>query len=1246
MKLTYNRFIAAVFCILLLALVGVPVSATTYYVSTTGNDSNDGLTEASPLLSIDIADRNGWLHPGDIVNVAAGTYDIDAMPYDAFNKAWGFSTRVCNGTALAPITYRAQGNVTINLGTGNSRTWWVISNHLVIDGFHINGGANGVNIREGNTGSEVKNCWFSNSPLPVQTCLGAGDIKIHNNVIGPSTGPGMYVDSSWGGVVYGTTYVYNNTFIDISAWAFCNWTPTLLKNNIFYHCTNMLYSQTPSTLTNSNNMFCWGVYGVTYGGFAVPGAGEVENDPMFVDAINNDYHLQAGSPAIDTGTIVGMPYNGTAPDMGAFETDAAQVLPGIVTGTVTDSVTGQPISGVTVRLIDGSGGVGVDFQTGANGVYTIEWAAGTWTLTTLGKLGYRAAITSATIVSNESRTVNIQLTPATSPSTFYVSTSGNDVTNDGLSAGSAWATIDKGDRDSLLIPGDTVVVLEGTYDISGMAGITLSKCGGNAAAPITYRAQGSVNIYRGATVGAAVTLTGAAKNIVLDGFQITGGSPIVSITTNGAGAAMTNDEIKNCWLSGKALYYNDPALSLRQVGGNKIHHNLIDPQSDAARGIQSWASPGGDRIDNNTIVNTTDWAFLYLTTTQPVEFKNNIISGSPTGIFVENAGSQLDHTNNAFFNVDTPYGGSAAPGVGETTTVDPLLTFDYHLGAGSPAIDAGIFVGLSYNGSAPDLGAFESAGAATSTGVVSGRVTSAAIGLGLSGALVQLKDGAGTAVASATTDSDGYYSISWLTGSWTVAVSNARGYADASSGATITADTTTVVNFSLTAVVQTYYVGPSGNDSNSGTSADQAWATVDKGDRDNLLNPGDTVVVLEGTYDVSGTTGIVLNKCGGNVGAPITYTAQGNVIIDRGTNSGAALTLTGAAQNIVLDGFHITGGSPILEITTGGAGAAMTNDEVKNCRLSNKAVIYNDPALSMRQVGGNKIHHNIIDPQSVVARGMQSWASPGGDKIDNNTIVNTTDWAFLYLTTTQPAEFKNNIISGSPTGIFVENSGSQLDHTNNILFGVTTPYGGVATAGAGETTTVDPMLVNPTDGDFRLRVGSPAINAGVDVGLPFLGTAPDLGALESNPATSSVAGIVSVNTSGNPGIAGATVQTVGGSVVSTTTNVNGSYSLDLSAGSYTLEASKEGCLPLQKSIVVANGGVTVVDFALNLDLTEVATIQSLSMVIDGKTVRLAPAKAVTVSSDIFGDGSYYIEEPDRTAGIKVVGGTAVAAGDR
>ena len=45
-------------------------------------------------------------------------------------------------------------------------------------------------------------------------------------------------------------------------------------------------------------------------------------------------------------------------------------------------------------------------------------------------------------------------------------------------------------------------------------------------------------------------------------------------------------------------------------------------------------------------------------------------------------------------------------------------------------------------------------------------------------------------------------------------------------------------------------------------------------------------------------------------------------------------------------------------------------------------------------------------------------------------------------------------------------------------------------------TPADPAFTNAGTGDFTLQAGSPAIDAGVDVGLPYLGTAPDCGYAE------------------------------------------------------------------------------------------------------------------------------------------------------
>lgn len=43
------------------------------------------------------------------------------------------------------------------------------------------------------------------------------------------------------------------------------------------------------------------------------------SNPLFVNVGVGDYHLQSSSPVINKGINVGLPYSGSAPDLGAYE---------------------------------------------------------------------------------------------------------------------------------------------------------------------------------------------------------------------------------------------------------------------------------------------------------------------------------------------------------------------------------------------------------------------------------------------------------------------------------------------------------------------------------------------------------------------------------------------------------------------------------------------------------------------------------------------------------------------------------------------------------------------------------------------------------------------------------------------------------------------------------------------------------------------------------------------------------------
>jgi hypothetical protein len=66
------------------------------------------------------------------------------------------------------------------------------------------------------------------------------------------------------------------------------------------------------------------------------GTGNIDVDPLFVDPVNKDFHLRAGSPCIDTGDPNSPPDpDGTRADMGAFYYNQAPTL------TITKLIAGK-----------------------------------------------------------------------------------------------------------------------------------------------------------------------------------------------------------------------------------------------------------------------------------------------------------------------------------------------------------------------------------------------------------------------------------------------------------------------------------------------------------------------------------------------------------------------------------------------------------------------------------------------------------------------------------------------------------------------------------------------------------------------------------------------------------------------------------------------------------------------------------------------------------------------------------------
>jgi len=285
---------------------------------------------------------------------------------------------------------------------------------------------------------------------------------------------------------------------------------------------------------------------------------------------------------------------------------------------------------------------------------------------------------------------------------------------------------------------------------------------------------------------------------------------------------------------------------------------------------------------------------------------------------------------------------------------------------------------------------------------------------------------------------------------------------------------------------RTFHVSPEGNNADDGRTPSTTWATVDRGDRDGMLLPGDTVVVAAGTYTLSGPLGV----CAGTAEKPITYKADGKVVVNCASGATYALQIKWPARYIVLDGFTLQGGQSPLGLTD------TTGNQIKNCLISDRTPGSSAPLVYLSSSGSNRVHHSIIGPAVAAGTsGIVDENSLGDDEFHNNTIADVTEWGINVVggSGAPGMEFRNNIIVKAAGGIRTDNP--SLAHSHNILYWITqTLYQGTA-AGQQERTT-SPLFFDGANRDYRLRTGSPAIDAGVNVGLPYDGPAPDIGALE------------------------------------------------------------------------------------------------------------------------------------------------------
>jgi len=164
----------------------------------------------------------------------------------------------------------------------------------------------GGGIHSGYGGSDSNivryNLIVNNNNYGIAGYGGTNETKIYNNTIYGSVSPGGY-----SGIYLFTAGVYS------------------VKNNVVVGNYNYgIDGNSGTTITCTNNLFYGYLTAATHN---VTCTSSVTSGPLFVSTVTRDFHLQAGSPAIDAGTGVGLTRDfsgnivpfGSAPDIGAYE---------------------------------------------------------------------------------------------------------------------------------------------------------------------------------------------------------------------------------------------------------------------------------------------------------------------------------------------------------------------------------------------------------------------------------------------------------------------------------------------------------------------------------------------------------------------------------------------------------------------------------------------------------------------------------------------------------------------------------------------------------------------------------------------------------------------------------------------------------------------------------------------------------------------------------------------------------------
>ncbi len=256
---------------------------------------------------------------------------------------------------------------------------------------------------------------------------------------------------------------------------------------------------------------------IIYGDGTITGGTDLStSDPDFIDAENYDFTLDSASPAVDAGTDLGFSYNGSGPDIGAYEYDpgAGNTAPSVGAGS--DDECTLP-SGVS---LDGT--VTDDGNPDPPGAFTVAWSkiSGTGTVT----FGDSSAIdTTATFSAAD--TYVLRLFADDDDLTAY-----DDVSITVNADPNTVPTVSAGSDDECTLPSG--VTLDGTVSDDGLpnppAAVTTTWSKTSGPGTVTFGDSAAVDTTAGFSTSGTYVLKLTADDSVLSNYDE------VTITVNAA----------------------------------------------------------------------------------------------------------------------------------------------------------------------------------------------------------------------------------------------------------------------------------------------------------------------------------------------------------------------------------------------------------------------------------------------------------------------------------------------------------------------------------------------------------------------------------------------------------------------------------------------------------------------------------------------------------------------------------------